>query len=253
MGLDARAKFYLAVMLVLILLVGFSAFCIANYVEIPKTGNFGDLATVLFGAASLALFIISIFLALLAFFGWKSLQEHIYASAEKAANSRIEPLEKELRGRLFYTLGFAIGELSIEHTPEKVKSRERLAEAILNCQRGYSLLEGTGTPAEYAALNNLVYYSCLAGDTTRGGFILEKARLLLEAGVKHNSQDLMLTYVRAVIEFGDRLSEIIEARNIAQGILNNPRSIEQQRVEAKQYLASTRFSEASIKPTSTSA
>jgi hypothetical protein len=180
--------------------------------------------------------------------GWKSLQEHIYESAEKAATVKIEPLARELRGRLFSTLGFAIGELSIEHSPEIVKSPERLAEAVLNCQKGYNILEGTGTPAEYAALNNFVYYSCLAGESSKGNLILKKAHLLRDAGEKHSSPNLMLTYVRAVIAFG-KGDELAEARDVAQGILKDPLSIEQQRKEAKQYLASLPPAQSTLKPT----
>lgn len=231
---------------IVILLIWFASYCISNNAYRIQRGDPGDLMTVLFGASSLALFVLSLFIAVLAIFGWQTLQENIRKSVEDSTKKitdnlvkdKIEPLENELRGRVLSILGFVIGETSIDPDTFEPKSRDRLRDAVINSQKGYNILQKVGGPAEYLALNNLVFYSALVGDKSKAKFVLDKARLLRDVGQKHDNQNLLLTYVRAVIEFGAEPGDIGEARTIAQGILSNSRSSDQERREAKQYLAS---------------
>lgn len=243
-----------------IVLVWFASYCISNNAYRFQRGSLGDLGTVLFGAASLALFMLSIFIAVLAIFGWQTLQENLRKSVENEVGERIESLESklqtkiealdldlrsridllenELRGRVFSILGLVIGETSIDPETFEPKNRDRLRDAVVNSQKGYEILQKVHGPAEYLALNNLVFYSCLVGDKSKASLILGKARLLRDVGQERDNKNLLLTYIRAIIEFGADQIEIAEARTIAQAILENPRSSEQERREAKQYLTS---------------
>ena len=150
----------------------------------------------------------------------------------------IKPLQNELRGRVFSILGFVIGETSIDPETLEPKSIDRLRHAITNCQKAYEMLQkaGEAEPAEYQALNNLIFYSCLIHERSKGSLILEKARLLRDAGQAHENRNLLLTYTRAVLEFGSSQTERAEAIAILQDILQHPRSSEGERREAKQYL-----------------
>src|SRR5262245_58921563 len=91
-----------------ITLIWIVSYWISNNAFKVRTGSIGDMATVLFGAASIALFILSMFIAFIAVFGWQSLQESIKTSVESAStkaidsliNEKIDPLAEELRGRV---------------------------------------------------------------------------------------------------------------------------------------------------------
>jgi hypothetical protein len=262
-------------LLISVLLIWIISYWISHNAFQVRPGALGDLATVLFGAASIALFILSMFIALVAVFGWQSLQENIRSSVEtetrkaidrlvkermeplenelrtraerlvgRELGERMQPLENELRGRVYSILGLVMGETNIDPETFAPKDKDLLREAVINSRKGYELLQKTDSPGKYLALNNLVYYSSLVGDRSKGKLMLEYARLLRDAGQEHDARNLLLTYCRAVIEFALDPADTAEAYAIAHSIADDPTRPERERREAKLYLTSLQPSQA---------
>lgn len=196
-----------------------------------------DLATILFGAASLALFVLSIGIGVLAIFGWKSLQDAIRGQVKEDVNK----LESEMRGRTLSTIGYLAGEMSLKFTESEVEivDKERFAECIENCYKGYEFLSRVGGPGKYMALNNLLYYGIIAVEVpgARGGWLLQEALDLLKESEERNHINLSLTACGAILRFsGDEKQRRVVAEKL-EGYRSNNKLTPKQRGEATRYLA----------------
>jgi hypothetical protein len=202
------------------------------------SSDIGDLATVLFGAASVALFIFSILVALLAIFGWQSIQSEVRSKAEEAAKKVTDPLKSELMGRTLSIQGYLLGESYVDPETFRVRKgqEDALKEAIYLCQQAYEQLkkikEGS---AEYMALNNLIYYTCVSQDLSRKDFLCTKALELKRRGQEHDVINLLLTACRVMVEFGNE-PERLEAKSILTSILERRTVSTRERAEAAVYL-----------------
>jgi len=119
----------------------------------------------------------------------------------------------------------------------KVTDKDKLIKAVSLCQDGYDMLSDVAGPSAFMALNNLVYYSCILNDVARGDFLLEKARLLLQAGQAHDSTDLILTASLAILRFADSQEDRKHAINILVAIMERSSTTDRQRREASSYLS----------------
>lgn len=159
-----------------------------------------------------------------------------WPSLRRLIEERFLLLEVEMRGRMLSVLGYVMAEAAVDHESLDVRDRDKLADAIVFVQRGYELLRKVGGAAEMMALNNLVYYLSLMGDSVRRGFILEGARRLMAAGQENNAANLVLTACRAMLQFGVDLAERQAAREILASLANSSNS-QREREEAKLCLA----------------
>jgi hypothetical protein len=213
-------------------------------IDVAKTGlaplsklKVPDLATILFGAGSVALFIFSILVGIVAIVGWQAVEGKINEAVETATNERLAILENEMRGRGFAILGYVIGENSVLPDFSAPSNEERLTEAIFFCEQGYDRLKNTGVPTEFMALNNLLTYSCVLRDKSRRGYLLDGARRLRAAAEDHDSPNLLLTYAKTILEFSQEQEEVKEACSVLADVQSNPRLNEKQKREAE-HLAS---------------
>lgn len=212
-----------------------------------QTEHVGDLATVLFSGAALALFALSIFIAFLAVFGWGSIEDTIKTEVKTKTDERLASVEKELRGRAFALSGFIIGESCAVGVPT-TPSEDLLREAIHDCRKGYDLLKEVPGPGQYMALNNLLTYSCTLRDKENRGYLLDGARKLRQAGEEHDVPNLLLTYCRTVLIFGLEPREVDEAcAMVADLVEAGSRLTPKQRREANE-LASLCMERASLRP-----
>lgn len=198
-----------------------------------------DLYNILLGTSSLALFVFSIFIALLAIVGWQAVKDIIKEKVDIATNSKVESLENEIRGRTLSILGYSLGEMSLAPKTLEIIDQERFSEAVSLCNKGYEFLSKVGGAAEFMALNNLVYYSFLYGDESMRGSLLDKARRLKKAGLEHNARNLQLTAYGVILRYGTDQAEIKEAKEMLIAIGRSQLAPEKQRKEAKRYLASS--------------
>ena len=232
----------------LIALVALSAiiFCLSSsyyFVVAARSStvrlDMGDLSTVLFGATSLALVILSILMPLWAtIFGRQAIQEIARKAVEAITVEKIGGLESELRGRVASVLGYLVGEASINPDILEPRDRERLEQAVRHCQEGYDFLIKVGGPAMYMGLNNLVFYECLLKDAKRGEFLLEKGRSLKELSAEKEvgSNNVFMTGCRAILQYGQ--GEEREKARKALTIIADTSHSERERREATAHLAS---------------
>lgn len=192
-----------------------------------------DSAALLFDAASLSLFVISIVIGLI---GFPYIVSEVRRSAEDAVKANVQPLKDEMQGRIFSAIGYLKGEMSVNHEQFKALDREGLAEAIRGCEQGYGLLKKIKGPAEFAVLNNLVYYYCVSNDRSKSEFLVSSARRLLEAGSENNAINLQLTACRAILQFGKDQAERLKARDILIDIKIARESSEKEKQEAQRHL-----------------
>jgi hypothetical protein len=188
-------------------------------------------------AVQIALWILGIRLEILAN---KPVQDHVRAEefpdkhmAETALDERLPLLE----GRLISLLGYVLGEASMKPGSSfEPSDRDRLEQAVSLCQKGYGLLRHIEGPAKYMALNNLVYYSSIAKDELRRGYILSSARELRSAGMERSDVNILLTACRAILQFsGDEL-ERREALDILRQVKEFGKTTNRERKEAEDYL-----------------
>lgn len=224
---------------------------------IVEPNNWGELATILFGAASIALFLFSIIIGLLAVVGWKTLQDDIgkkvtekvaKESAEKFASikgdfeaikERTKSLEQELKGRTIVTQAYVLGQLSIprgELYASDPQSRQRLMEAVKLTKQAYDLLHKIEERGEYMALNNLVSFSCFL--ELEEVAVLKYARRLLVMGMKKDSVDLQLTACRAILQYKAGSRKEARARGILRSLISDPNATQMHKDEAEFYLKS---------------
>jgi hypothetical protein len=197
-----------------------------------------DLAALLFGASALALFLFSLIISLIAVFGWQAIILAARDAALDAVKTMNDPLLVELRGRQLAFQGLMLGEFSIDPEDLTPRDRGKLAEAIGYCQQAYDQLKGLGGPIEYMALNNLVYYSSIAGERSRSNFLLSSARRLMEVGQEHNQLNLLLTACRVILQYGTDRDEGRRAYEVLTEVARSRAASEKEKREAQLYLAS---------------
>jgi len=196
-----------------------------------------ELPAILFGSGQVSLFVITIFIGILTIFGFQYFERKVREVVQSVTTKRLENLEKEARGRSFAIQGYIIGENSVAEDLRTAKDEGRLREALLYCDQAYKFLKGTGLAVEFLALNNYLYYSCILGEKSRRGYLLECARLMRTAAEEHDSPNLLLTYGRTMLKFSLDPEEIREACQTVHDVKSDPRLNDKQKREAS-YLAS---------------
>lgn len=218
--------------------------------------SMSDLATIFFGASSLALIIFSLLLAIAAIIEWQSLKADIrkeidsadvaraeFKKARDENESRVKGLEKEIQGRVFTVMGVTLGTLHSDSLAlvQKEEHRGYIAEALLYCRKGYEILKDLDGDGKYMALNNVVYYSCLIEVESNRELLLDQARQVKSIGLKYENSPhtvpYFLTFCRAILVYGSKLDEVSGAYTTAEDLLKRPLT-SLQRKEATMLAAS---------------
>lgn len=194
-----------------------------------------QLTTILFGAASLALFVLSIGIGVLAIFGWKSLQDTIRGQVDK----EVVRLGNELRGRTLSAVGYLAGEMSLKLSDEglEIIDKDRLSECIELCRYGYENLSLFNGPGKYMALNNLLYYSIIDGGGKQDSQLLQGAFELLKVSQERNQINLALTACGAILKFSGDEKQRRTAVELLESYKKNSKLTSKQRNELARYLA----------------
>lgn len=203
--------------------------------------SIGDLATLLFGASSVAVILFSLLLAAGALFGYDTLKNQVKREIADETRDRVSGLERELHGRVLVAIGFMIG--TLHSTPDQLEqSKEHkayLAEAVYFLRQGYRILKNLPGMGKYMALNNLVYYSCLAGEGDEDphrDFLLERSRVLRRIGQEYDHSDSLLTFCRVVLQHGSKPQDIDDAKRIAASLSHVEELTPRQKKEASFYV-----------------
>jgi len=214
-----------------------------------STPSMSDLATIFFGASSIALIIFSLLVAVAAMIQWRSLDSKVrkttkaakttLGKADKATRdneahvteleermkTRIDELEKELRGRVDAVMGAMIGTLNSDPTsPTQSESHlNYISEAIHHAQRGYDRLKELKGNGKYMALNSVVYFSCLTGSSSKRDLLLAQGKELRDVGRKYEylpySAPYLMTFCRVALVYETNLNELRQALAIAENLL----------------------------------
>jgi len=199
-----------------------------------------DFVSLSFGSASLALFALSVLIAILGIFGWQAIHVYVQERVEVATREKIKIVESELRGRALSIQGYLLGDMSIDRKTLAIKDSERLDEAVELCAQGFDILEEVGGSVRFMSMNNLIYYSCVRDVKSRNserGELLGLARQLQKEAWKYQSANLLSTACRAVLQYGDDKAEKERSRDILRQLMaGQVRSSDKERAEAKVHL-----------------
>jgi hypothetical protein len=220
---------------IIFLWMGSAAFLMRVLSRKPAPGavpTLSDLATIFFGASSLALIIFSLVVAIAAIIEWQSLKGDVRKEIEAAEIAqenitramqqnqervdnlsdsmlrRIEALkvetersmrglEKEVRGRTNAGTGYMIGALNSNPIlrEQSDEDKDYLGEAIYVLEKAYEDLREVGGTGQYMALNNIVYFSCLLRMDSRKDRLLTQARELKQIGEKFRDRPHIAPYI----------------------------------------------------------
>lgn len=199
-----------------------------------------DLSALLFGASSIALFMVSVVLAGLTIFGWQAIiRGEIKKEVSRATEKRIQQLEHEMRGRVLNAMGYMVGE-----TWPKEKAKLKVAVELL--KQGYdeylSKVEG---PARFLGLNNLVYYSFLYYSCVRDEAPLSKeivkdmlknAQLLLKKSLEHDAINVQLTAGRVILEYSTKDEDKRRVEEVLKDLVGDKRLPEDRKKELEDVM-----------------
>jgi hypothetical protein len=194
-------------------------------------------AVLVFGKLLLLIYIVTCVGIALSIMRRSHKEEHKEERETPVSTSEMMCLKAELTGRISSGIAYVLGELSISHDQLEPVDSLRLRKAVELSRRAYDELKSIGGPAEFMALNNLVFYSAVEGDQAFASYILHEARRLKDAGQRQNSPNLLLTYCRAVLSFGNDPVERREVFMILTSLSGSPWCSEDVRREARLYLS----------------
>lgn len=233
--------------LVMLSLIFCVAFLLVALLNRPPAQS-GDLIDLLFGAASISLFLVSFFVALLGIFGWQSIREFLRERVDAAVqvetkelSGRIDQLEAQSGGRLKAGLGAVFGMVAFDGPPyeREVVKQDLLDFAIANAQLGYDeLLTIPESQYRWTALNNLLYFKSAKREDR--DFVLANVEALRQYAAKAplaQRQTYLLTYCKAVLTFSSSGEKREEVRRLLEEISARPLETNAKR-EADHYLVS---------------
>jgi hypothetical protein len=221
-----------------VVLIWSVSYHIVRHARPEKVSTSPELATLLFGASAIALFIFSLVVVALALVGWKSLLIAVREEATTTVKEELASMRNELRGRSLSILGYMLGEMNTRSDSLEPADKDGIAEAVRLCQQGYDFLKKLGGAPEFMSLNNLIYYSCVEGDRSRSDFILKSARRLMDAGQEHDVANLQLTACRAILQYGTDREERQRAHELLAELANKRNIPTRERREARFYMDS---------------
>lgn len=237
-----KEAFKFALMVSLIFLIwSYSFSLIARQDDLKKISGLSldDLSALLFGASSIALFMVSIVLAILTIFGWQAIiRGEIKQEVSRTTDRKIQQVEHEMRGRVLNALGYMVGEM----WPQE---KGKLEEAVVLLRQGYdeylSKVEG---PARFLGLNNLLYYSllyysCVPPKREEVRYMLKNARILLDKGLENDSIYPQLTASRVILEYSNHPHDMERIGDILRELKDDPRlsNAQQKELELLNQLA----------------
>lgn len=148
---------------------------------------------VLIGVAALALYVLTILLAVASVWLYIWGKPWIVEMVHKAVKSEMDYRENELRGRLVGYVGFIFGRLR-EVKPDFIHA------AIDYSGRAYERLADT-SDWKITALNNLAFYLSVRGYSTDSDAAIKYAKALLDGYALRKNIDWLTTYASVVVSY----------------------------------------------------
>jgi hypothetical protein len=233
---EATRMLRLFLILSIIVLVWVAAIRLTLGVTVPS-GGIGDLASILFGASSLALFLLSFLVAFMSLIGWSAIKEEIRRRVKQEVSRSSESISLEAYGQLHSGLGLIFGRLC--RAPGKIeKEREDFLDfAIFHVRRSVGLFAEIHGRPYWAAKNNLAFYLALKGDWHDKEVALQLAQELRAEHFRVRRIDFLLTYCRVVTEFEDDEAQLRWVNHALLSLGDDPGAGPDQKEEARLCLA----------------
>lgn len=189
--------------------------------------------TIVLSAATVALFIFAIMIAVVTIFGWREIKEYLSRHVELTMKRSYD----ELSGRLHGFTGVIYGRLC-RGQDERIERHDFLDEAITLTRKAYQSLEGSDH--RWLVMNNLAYYYALKGDRANAPYAVEMAEQLRRRYSEIGNHNFLTTYARVVAEFRDYYPEprkkLEEIRTMLHELINSPDVPERHKVNARRHL-----------------
>jgi len=206
------------------------------------SGDLGDVATLMFGAASVAMFVLSFLVAVAAIFGWQSLRRAIDEKVATAVKEVRVDVQHEINARVHSGLALILGRICRTERSLDVQRKDLLEAAIIHSRRSikyYQELKGVDEDRFNVVRNNLAFYLALRGQLADGQYALGLTKELQEWALAYENYDATLTICLTTLRFAETASQREAARRILRQIRDDPGASEHEKKEAEKILASS--------------
>ena len=164
-----------------------------------------DFLGSLLGLASFALLIFSLVLAVVAFFGWKHLED----LQERRVSEAVKTVDRITSARVRASVGFILGRMARDEGNFLTAQRSDLVEASIGFLQP-ALAELTAANSEYQwnAMNNLAFNYAISGNRMYAPNAIQLVQKLKKRALETGKNpEFLTTYVRVVGEFLDLAAE----------------------------------------------
>ncbi|HSK74946.1 MAG TPA: hypothetical protein VLQ45_00695 [Thermoanaerobaculia bacterium] len=187
----------------------------------------------------------------------KRLEEEIRKQVDllgKEIKEKADDIIKEVKGRSNLVSGHALAASVLSRYPiiaselrntgpiNNDLERNLIQEAIYVSEQGYRELKEVKSKGQYAALNNIVYYSCVLRLDEKREELLSRGREIKEIGENNRhlqwSVPYFITFCWVILIYGVDTGEVAEALKIGEEILKREEITSFQKYEATDLVAS---------------
>jgi hypothetical protein len=196
----------------------------------------GDIASVLLTAASLALFCLSVLVAMLAVYGWREINVRI---SDEIAR-QVQAKQDEYRGLLKLMAGIFYSRLSRTPTESgyNIERKEFLDAAIVENRQALELL--AGTEYEIRIKNNLAFALALDGSSINGIAARNLALELRSACGTMDAPDLVNTFAKVALSyhslFDNPHNTLVEAQEALTDLISSKTVTDYHKENARRHL-----------------
>jgi hypothetical protein len=228
-----------------IVLVWVASYRLTLDLEMPSV-EVGDLMALLFGAASIALFVLSFFVGLLGILGWQTLKSTIAETTDAAISREVDRMSAELSGRLWAGMGYVLGRLARPEGAQVPNRGDLLEDAITRSRKAVETLATLPRAKEHhvAAMNNLAFYLACKGEQGDAAAARQLALHLQSDYGRTGNVGYILTYCKVLLTFPASGDDKKVLRETLLGLVKSTSTSEDQKQEARLYLASCPADEA---------
>lgn len=227
------------ILIMVVVVIGAAIVAILGF-RLPQ-GDLGDVTALLFGAASVAMFVLSFLVAVAAIFGWQELRRTLVDRVAEEMRAAREEMDLEIEARVYAGLSLIVGRLCRDERSLKVNRHDLIDAAILFCRRSVNAFKKMRNPEieRYAVVrNNLAFYLALRGSTADAGYALELVDELEEWAPAYEDRSGTLTVCLVALQYAADRGRRETARKVLSEIKADPRSSQHEKKEAEEILAS---------------
>lgn len=205
------------------------------------SGSLGDVTGLLFGAASVAMFVLSFLVAIVAIFGWQELRRTVVERVAEEARAGQEDIEHQINSRVHAGLALILGRTCREERGLEVKRGDLVDAAIKHCRLSIAEFRKTKRMSEerFAVVrNNLAFYLAIRGAAADASYALQLADELGEWAANYEGHEGSLTLCLVALRYSTEGAKREDVRKVLRQIRDDPAASQHEKKEAEEILAS---------------